>query len=232
MRCVHLVFALPPLVWLNVAHAQDSLVAQTQALVVIANAANSICYSVTQGGEKTTAIVNSAIQEVASLKIQGSEELASESYKGVVQSELAATLKFTQECRKSVFDTLVVRMLPTLTSNTGLPVSRSVHLRPRTVELPSIDCNRTNEPVEDLLCADADLAEWDGRMGKLYRNKMARLSGDDQHLLRQRQRDWIKNRDSYCKVPKAGNWSPEEMAPEKPCILEMIKQRVAELTNQ
>lgn len=231
MRCAvpSGIFAL--LVGLNSANAQDDLRAKTQALVVIQNAANSICYDVKQGGGQTAAILNGTIDKVADLNIKGSEQLTTEQYHGVVQTDLATTLKFTQDCKKSVFDILVVRMLPMVTSDTGLSVSQSFYLRPRTVERPSIDCDSTNEPVENLLCADADLAEWDGRMGKLYHQKMKQLDASERKRLLQDQRNWIKIRAANCNVSKTGTWNPAELAPAKPCILQMTKRRVTELTK-
>src|SRR5262249_10151065 len=135
---------------------------------------------------------------------------------------------------KSVFDILVIRMIPAITAETGLPISQSVHLKPRTVEQPSVgvDCQSTNEPVEELLCADADLAFWDGRMGQIYHQRLQQLSQSGQQTLRQSQRNWLKIRDATCNVPREGNWSATDLAPAKPCILQITKQRVDELTNR
>src|SRR5262249_32886333 len=117
------------LIGLHPAKAQNDLGAKTQALVVIESAANSICYNVSQGGEKTTTILNGTMHKVASLNITGSAQLRTEHYRGVLQTELADTLKSSQDCKKSVFDTLVIRMIPTITADTGLPISRSVYLK-------------------------------------------------------------------------------------------------------
>lgn len=234
MKSTFSIAAIAIIVGLNVAHAQNNLVITTQALVVIENAASSICYNISQGGgeTKTTTIVNGAMDQVADLHVTGSGELDTENYRGVVRSELSATLRTSQDCKKSVFDSLVIRMIPTLQAETGLPISQGVHLRPRTNEQPSIDCNNTNEPVELLLCADADLALWDGRMGQIYRQRMQQqLNQQSQQALRQSQRDWIKARYVNCNVPKTGAWSTSDLAPAKPCILEMTKRRVADLTK-
>jgi uncharacterized protein YecT (DUF1311 family) len=219
------------LLGLDCASAQNDLGRQTQALVVIETAANSICYNVEQRGGETDTILNGAIDKVTDLNVKGSAQLSSDEYRGVLQGELSNTLKFTQDCKKAVFDTLVTKMLPTAFTDTGLPVSGIVHLRPRTGEKPSVDCNKPNEPIENLLCADADLAEWDGRMGQTYQRKLSGLNPNGQAVLRQRQRDWLKIRDATCNVPKTGNWNAGDLAPAKPCILQMMKQRVAELNN-
>jgi uncharacterized protein YecT (DUF1311 family) len=214
---------------LNTANAQSDVASKTQALTVISNAVNSICYNVAQSGEQTNMIVSGTMDRVASLT--GSGELRTEHYRGVVQTELVEVMKITQDCKKDVFSSLVVRMIPTITNDTGLPIDRGIYLRPRTTEQPSIDCGRTNEPLEDLICADADLAAWDGRMGQIYHEKMRVRDADEQKVLQQSQRDWIKTRYANCNVPKAGSWGPMDLAPAKPCVLLMTKQRISVLQN-
>jgi hypothetical protein len=156
------------LIGLGSAEAQD-LATHTRALVVIAETANSICYTVAQegygsaltlSGDATTRLTT----KLAELGVKGSGQFRSDQYQGVFQHQLAETLVITQKCKERVFDMLVERILPPITQRTGLPLSQSLHLRPRTTEKPSIPCDRITEPIENLLCADADLAEWDGRM--------------------------------------------------------------------
>jgi uncharacterized protein YecT (DUF1311 family) len=79
-----------------------------------------------------------------------------------------------------------------------------------------------------LICGDADVAEWDGRMGVTYRQLMQRLSSDNQIAVRQQQREWIKQRDAVCRLPVRGS-SMDEIAATKPCVLQMIRQRLAQL---
>lgn len=98
-------------------------------------------------------------------------------------------------------------------------------LVPRSFQQPSFDCERTNEPLENLICADGELAEWDGRMGQVYKSKL-RDRGNRNNLLRE-QRDWIVRRSEECGVPKRASVS--ELTPLKPCVLQMIKERFNEL---
>jgi uncharacterized protein YecT (DUF1311 family) len=101
----------------------------------------------------------------------------------------------------------------------------------RTHQRPSIDCNKPNEPIEHLICADAELAEWDGRMGQLYTAK--RNDGRrNRDAFRQQQLDWIDRRNAECRVPRRGNWSIAQLAPLKPCMLRMTKERVNALASQ
>jgi len=219
--------------------AQDGLANQARALVMIAETANSICYSVSQDGRQdaatlsgaSTAKLNDAFAKVADLNVTGSVQISSTDYKGVLQAELASALNSSQNCKKSIFDILVVRLLPSVPSQTGLPGTQGIHLTPRTTEQPSpgVDCHRPNEPVENLLCADADLAKVDGRMGRLYQQKMQQLAAADRNSLRQQQRDWIRIRDATCNIPMSGSLSADDLAPTKPCILKLTQQRAIEL---
>jgi uncharacterized protein YecT (DUF1311 family) len=218
------------------AKAQNDLPAKTQALVVIETAVNSICYNVNQSGERTRTILDGTLNKVASLNVSGTAQIQSDAWRGVLQNELYDALKYTQNCKQRVFELLVVRMIPTIPTDTGLSVKQSILLRPRTTEQPSqgVDCDRPNEPVENLLCADADVALWDGRMGQVYRQRMQQLGGwgsQQGQVLFQKQIAWLKLRDSTCRVPRSGSWSAMDLAPAKPCILQMTKQRLTELMN-
>jgi len=100
-------------------------------------------------------------------------------------------------------------------------------LIPRTTQQPSVDCARPNEPIEHLICADADLAEWDGRMGQIYRAKLN--DGRNRDSFRREQREWINRRDAECRVPRQGNWTIAQLTPLKSCMLRMTRTRVGEL---
>ena len=103
-------------------------------------------------------------------------------------------------------------------------------LIPRTSQQPSVDCAKPNEPIEFLICADAELAEWDGRMAQIYKVKLN--DGRNQEAFRRQQRMWLESRDTRCDVPKRGNWSIAQLAPKKACILQMMKERTTALTAQ
>jgi uncharacterized protein YecT (DUF1311 family) len=108
----------------------------------------------------------------------------------------------------------------------------SVPLIPRTTQQPSpgVDCVKPTEPMEFLICADAELAEWDGRMGRLYLAK--RNDGRDKTAFFQQQVDWLKRRNSQCGIPRSGNLSIAGLAPAKQCVLEMTKQRFDGLSSR
>jgi serine/threonine protein kinase len=131
---------------------------------------------------------------------------------------------YIDAARRQIAD-IEARRHPTLEASRPTPSL----LVPRQGEQPSFSCTTAREPIEHLMCADAELAIWDGRMGQIYRRKLNSLTGDRLASFRQQQRDWLVRRDSRCNVPLMGNWSISELAPKKPCILQMIKERVNEL---
>jgi uncharacterized protein YecT (DUF1311 family) len=112
-------------------------------------------------------------------------------------------------------------------SETPMPSS---FLIPRTTQQPSVDCAKPNEPIEFLICADAELAEWDGRMTQIYKVKLN--DGRNQEAFRRQQRTWLESRDTRCDVPKRGSWSIAQLAPKKACILQMMKERTSTLAAQ
>src|ERR1700688_3486265 len=56
--------------------------------------------------------LNGVMAKVADLGIEGTGQLKSKEYQGVLQTELAMTLKESANCRKDVFEKLVDKMLP------------------------------------------------------------------------------------------------------------------------
>jgi uncharacterized protein YecT (DUF1311 family) len=104
-------------------------------------------------------------------------------------------------------------------------------LVPRINQQPSFHCATAKEPIEFLICADAELAMWDGRMGQAHRHQLTLLAGNRPRSFRQQQRNWLVRQDTKCNVPLYGGWSLSELAPKTPCLLEIIKQRVTELMS-
>ena len=220
--------------------AQDVYLSrQKQALGVIQETANSICYTVKQNGQlvegavsgATRATLDDAISRIKSLDISGTGKLTEKDYQGLQQDALPDALESSQTCKRSIFDKLVVIMVPGV-ADTGLPISKSVHLNPRQPDhKPSINCSNTNEPIEELLCADDDLAQWDGRMGQLYWAQMRQLPPDDRRALKQQQLSWIRSRNVSCNYSPLESYSLDELAPAKPCILQMTRRRAEELAD-
>jgi uncharacterized protein YecT (DUF1311 family) len=213
---------------------------QKEALGVILEAANSICYTLKLEGQNvggevsgaTRAALDSAVSRVKDLNVSGTGTLTESDYKNVQQDALPHALESSQACKRAVFDRLVVVMVPRVVEDTRLPISKSVHLNPRLpAHTPSVDCSNTNEPLEDLLCADDDLAQWDGRMGQLYWAQMRQLSSDSRRALKQQQLRWLQSRNVTCNYSPLESYSIDQLAPAKPCILQMTRRRVEELSN-
>jgi uncharacterized protein YecT (DUF1311 family) len=102
--------------------------------------------------------------------------------------------------------------------------------RPRGRERPSFNCANAQEPIEHLICADADLAYWDGEMGRLYHGQLdQQKTPEAKRDLNKQQNDWQRRRDDQCDIPDAGDFPPAKLCGKKECILSQIKARVGEL---
>jgi hypothetical protein len=97
----------------------DDFANQQAALEVIKKTASDICYKVEQEGSRSStqlsgearAELDNAIARLADLGIKGVGEYKTEQYRGVLQQDLATTLKSSMDCRLDVFNTLVNKML-------------------------------------------------------------------------------------------------------------------------
>lgn len=97
----------------------DDLDKQAAAVQVITKAATDICYTVLQEGSHSetrlsgdvSAELDKTIFKIAGLGIKGAGEFKTDEYRGVLQRELAETLKSSINCREDVFGKLVNKML-------------------------------------------------------------------------------------------------------------------------
>jgi hypothetical protein len=97
----------------------DEFADQQAALGVIGKTAIDICNQVDQQGSRSSlqlsgqaqAALDNAIAKLIELKIAGAGDYKIEQYKGVLQKDLAATLKSNMDCKLAVFNTLVNKML-------------------------------------------------------------------------------------------------------------------------
>lgn len=105
-------------------------------------------------------------------------------------------------------------------------------LKPRTDQQPGpgVNCKTVNdsttEPIVRLICADADLAELDGQLSKMYLAK--RDSAQDKVAVIKEQIMWNKLRNETCEIPLQGEQNASALACAKPCLLRMMKDRLAE----
>ncbi|MGP0059645.1 MAG: lysozyme inhibitor LprI family protein [Beijerinckiaceae bacterium] len=89
--------------------------------------------------------------------------------------------------------------------------------------LPSFDCAKAATHIERAICADPDLARWDGRMGQAFKNNYAQIDGNQRRFLLEAQRVWIALRKSQCDQPELDPISSKQ------CILRLTEARVATL---
>lgn len=102
------------------AAAQDELERQRKILFVIAETVGRICYTVEQQGRdagtalalETGSQLRDGLTRVADLGLQSAVQYRSEQHQGVLRQELAAVLNRSQDCKQTVFDKLIERMMP------------------------------------------------------------------------------------------------------------------------
>ncbi len=129
---------------------------QIKAIQIIENAANDICYSVSQGGTESQAKIKGEIDaglkatvaKVLGLGIAGSGSLENDKYEGVVRDQLAAAIAHSADCKQDVFHTLVDKVFPTLA--TSIPVAPGL---PSTNELPTPDSVTMTETTQTYVSA-------------------------------------------------------------------------------
>ena len=93
-----------------------------QALKLITDTANSICYNIDQAGEKSSfkitgeadAKLNNLLSKVADLGVKGAANVQREAHQGVLQNQLETAIAASATCKKGVFDTLQQKLVPGL----------------------------------------------------------------------------------------------------------------------
>jgi len=84
---------------------------------------------------------------------------------------------------------------------------------------PSFDCSKAEGSVEELICADEELARLDVRMAEVWTLAMDRSHDNvDLPMIRAEQRGWIKGRNEC--------WKSDEL---RRCVEDSYKLRIAEI---
>ena len=106
-------------------------------------------------------------------------------------------------------------------------------LVPREGQSASFSCDSPlREPVAQLICADAELAAADYGLGLAYRTAVrATLFPQDRHAVVSGQLAWLARRVAACGIPADGDWSLDDLARFKPCLLAEIDTRTRELAQ-
>jgi uncharacterized protein len=63
---------------------------------------------------------------------------------------------------------------------------------------PSFDCHQAQSPTELTICGDNELSLLDSQMAVAYRTTMARASSGQASVLKQSQREWLRDRAQQC----------------------------------
>lgn len=98
----------------------QELSAQREALRVIRETAADICTGVPLSGSSNQLELSGAakaklaglVAKVADLGVEGAAKYKSSEYSGVLQEQLATAIKSSNDCKLTVFTTLVDKMLP------------------------------------------------------------------------------------------------------------------------
>jgi uncharacterized protein YecT (DUF1311 family) len=85
------------------------------------------------------------------------------------------------------------------------------------------------EPIEEMICADADFARENAELQRAFDLKIARLSPSDKTRLRLEERNWITRRDSECNIQRSGSWDQMALRRVKGCFIEKTRARRNEL---
>jgi uncharacterized protein YecT (DUF1311 family) len=158
-----------------------------------------------------------------------SEQLAAQEKELLARSEqLAAREKGVPEAPAGAAPPLAS---PSVAAQTAPGVAAPESPAVTSAAAEPILCENLTQPLERLICADADLAFWQNLVSEIYQHRWQQLDTNGQQVLRQGQLDWLKKMRADCNVPETGTWNPAEMARAKSCVLQSTKERVAVLSN-
>jgi uncharacterized protein YecT (DUF1311 family) len=94
---------------------------------------------------------------------------------------------------------------------------------------PSFDCSKATSASARLICGDPDLSKADRLLGTKFRAAADTNQAARSQIIEQQVR-WIRARNSRCGVgPDKANTALEQLLASKPCVLEAINARIAEL---
>ena len=105
----------------------------------------------------------------------------------------------------------------------ALPLCLFLAFMMHPVQAASFDCARAKSASERLICGDARLSDLDGKLGSLYRERLALLSPQGANLLRQSQRSWLAFSNRTCLAVKPrGTWDEDSTS----CLRRRYEERM------
>jgi uncharacterized protein YecT (DUF1311 family) len=104
-------------------------------------------------------------------------------------------------------------------SEVGIPLYTSPN---NLVSPPSFNCASAKTATEKLICRDADLSAMDSKMGRAYRDLVARLQGNQAVALRREQLEWLTEYSRACNAVASET-------ERKGCITRFLSARVKQI---
>ena len=96
-----------------------------------------------------------------------------------------------------------------------------------TIPQPSFDCARAKAAAARLICADANLARLDGKLGTAFQKRKLQLSPPDQSKFVADELSWLRDRNVRCSLVGKNDLEIEALASSKSCLLSAIRERIA-----
>jgi len=87
----------------------------------------------------------------------------------------------------------------------------------------SFDCRQASTQTEKMICANPELSDADGRLGKTFKKLQTSLPKSQLTQLQQEQREWLTQRDQYLL---------EECWKDTACAVQFYEERIAELETK
>jgi uncharacterized protein len=93
----------------------------------------------------------------------------------------------------------------------------------------SFDCAHATAPREQLICADPDLSDLDGRLGRAYQQRRAVLSPQGAELLQSSQRSWLRFIATVCPLKAPADADSRQLP--KNCLADHYKERLDQIAK-
>jgi TPR repeat protein len=128
-------------------------------------------------------------------------------------------------------DPVAQKNLTALSAQPLITAPQQQTLVPRGSEKPSFDCAQAKTAAARLICADGELARLDGELGVAFQNRKIQIAASDQSKFVAAQVKWIRDRNGRCELVGKESVTIEMLASSKPCMVTLIRERIAFLAQ-
>jgi hypothetical protein len=94
---------------------------------------------------------------------------------------------------------------------------------------PSFDCAEATLPIEQALCANAELGDLEGEMSALYRQRLAAVGSAEAERMRRNMGRWLGRLTADCDVPSSGPFDSAAIERASPCLAAKYRRQIAAL---